>query len=342
MLFHSGALRRLNEFGLLGVANRFSTVSGGSIASAVLGSRWSNLSWDAAGVATNFDTVEQPIYDLAGNTIDVRSGLAAAVPFRSAADVLSRSYDRLLFGNASLQNLPDSPRFTFNSTNFSTGSLFRWSKEYGADYMTGTIFNPEVSIADIVAASSAFPPFLSPMTIRVPGTLVDHDTQEPILHPPDRLTLTDGGVYDNLALQAAESFHTVLASDGGAPLDYSASPRRNWLSQSLRTVHLIDRQVRALRRRNLVREFTTGSRLGTLWTIATPIESYPVEDRLHVSAASTRELAALPTRLAAISAANRWRLINWGYASADAAVRSYVEPSLPAPDGFPHPDHQLD
>jgi NTE family protein len=342
MLYHSGALRRLNEFGLLGVVSRFSTVSGGSIASAVLGSRWSSLNWDTTGVASNFDIVEQPIYDLAGHTIDVRSGLAAAIPLRSAAHALSRNYDRLLFGNASLQSLPDQPRFTFNSTNFATGSLFRWSKEYGADYLEGTIFNPEVSIADIVAASSAFPPFLSPMTISVPGTLVNHDTREPILNPPDRLTLTDGGVYDNMGLQAVESFHTVLASDGGAPMDYSASPRRNWLSQSLRTVHLIDRQVRALRRRNLVREFTTGSRLGTLWTIATPMASYPVEDRLPVSSASTRELAGFPTRLAAISTVNRWRLINWGYASVDAAVRSYVEPSLPPPDGFPHPDHQLD
>lgn len=86
--------------------------------------------------------MKQPIYDLAGYTIDVRSGLASLLPFWSAAQFLSRTYSRLLFGAASLQDLPDKPRFTFNSTNFATGSLFRWSKEYGADYQAGSIFNP--------------------------------------------------------------------------------------------------------------------------------------------------------------------------------------------------------
>jgi NTE family protein len=33
----------------------------------------------------------------------------------------------------------------------------------------------------------------------------------------------------------------------------------------------------------------------------------------------------------------RMKLINWGYASADAAIRSYVEPSFPAPSGMPYP-----
>jgi NTE family protein len=33
----------------------------------------------------------------------------------------------------------------------------------------------------------------------------------------------------------------------------------------------------------------------------------------------------------------RRRLINWGYGSADAAIRSCVEPSLPAPSGMPYP-----
>jgi NTE family protein len=341
MLFHVGSLRRLNEFGLLSAASRFSSVSGGSIASAVLATRWSRLKWNAEGVATNFGVVEQPIYDLAGKTIDIRSGLASVVPFRSAAQALARSYSRLLFGAASLQDLPDKPRFTFNTTNFATGSLFRWSKEYGADYQLGTIFSPEVPIADVVAASSAFPPFLSPMNIPVPGTLVDHSTMEPISNPTHQLTLTDGGVYDNLGLQAAESFHTVLASDGGAPLDYSPKLRSNWLSQSMRTAHLIDAQVRALRRRHLVREFERGERLGALWTITTPMGRYPAGNKTSVSDESVRRLASVSTRLASMPQAKRRRLINWGYLSADAAIRSYVEPSLPEWVGIPYPEEAL-
>lgn len=328
MLYHVGSLRRLNEFGLLGATSRISSVSGGSITSAVLATRWSNLRWNSEGVVINFDVVERPIYDLAGRTIDIRSGLISLIPFRSAAHALAGAYRRLLFGVASLQDLPEKPRFTFNTTNLVTGKLFRWSKEYAADYEAGSIFAPEVAIADVVAASSAFPPFLSPMTLRVPGTLVDHGTREPVVDPPARLTLTDGGVYDNLGLQSVESFHTVLVSDGGAPFDYNPRLHSNWLSQSMRTTFVIDAQVRALRCRHLVEEFHRGERLGALWTIATPPDRYPVSGKPTVSDNSVRQLAAIPTRLASLPENTRKRLINWGYVSADAAVRSYVEPSF--------------
>jgi NTE family protein len=31
------------------------------------------------------------------------------------------------------------------------------------------------------------------------------------------------------------------------------------------------------------------------------------------------------------------RLINWGYAITDAAMRRWVDPALPAPTDFPYP-----
>ena len=34
---------------------------------------------------------------------------------------------------------------------------------------------------------------------------------------------------------------------------------------------------------------------------------------------------------------NRQRLINWGYAAADAALRAHVRPNAPAPERFPYP-----
>ena len=38
-----------------------------------------------------------------------------------------------------------------------------------------------------------------------------------------------------------------------------------------------------------------------------------------------------------LEAADQERLINWGYAVCDAAVRRYFDPSQPAPDAFPYP-----
>jgi NTE family protein len=169
MLYHLGALRRLNEFGLLGVVDRFSSVSGGSITAAVLARDWKTLSFDEDGVAQGFESVERALFDLAGKTIDWQSGVAGAIPGTTGARQLTRRYRRLLFGGATLQDLPsEPPRFVFNTTNMATGNLFRWSHPYAADHAVGRIDQPTLGLAEVVAASSAFPPFLSPLRIAPP------------------------------------------------------------------------------------------------------------------------------------------------------------------------------
>lgn len=44
----------------------------------------------------------------------------------------------------------------------------------------------------------------------------------------------------------------------------------------------------------------------------------------------------MPTRLKAMDDGLQERLINWGYAITDAALRAFVDPGLPAPGGFPY------
>src|SRR5215207_654764 len=71
MVFHIGALWRLNELGYLPRLKRISSVSGGSITAGVLGSRWAGLDFDASGVARRFgQEVVAPLRALAGRTID--------------------------------------------------------------------------------------------------------------------------------------------------------------------------------------------------------------------------------------------------------------------------------
>src|SRR5436189_2115322 len=71
MVFHLGALWRLNEAGLLGRLDRVSSVSGGSITAGVLAMNWPALAFDSAGVASQFGAqVVEPIRRLAGKTID--------------------------------------------------------------------------------------------------------------------------------------------------------------------------------------------------------------------------------------------------------------------------------
>src|SRR3990172_5059706 len=53
MLFHVGALWRMNELGLLGKLGRVSSVSGGSITAGVLATRWARLAFDPASRAAS-------------------------------------------------------------------------------------------------------------------------------------------------------------------------------------------------------------------------------------------------------------------------------------------------
>jgi hypothetical protein len=60
----------------------------------------------------------------------------------------------------------------------------------------------------------------------------------------------------------------------------------------------------------------------------------------RVSDAAREALAALPTHFAPFSDEDQARLINWGYALCDAAMRRYVIPDqvTPAP-AWPYPNH---
>src|SRR6266403_3689831 len=166
MIFHAGALLRLNECGYLPKLSRISSVSGGSIAAGVLGLAWSKLQFDDNGRATNFkDAVIVPMQKLASCTIDIRSILWGMLGPGTVAERIARYYRKYLFGKATLQDLPDVPRFVFNATSVQSKSLFRFSKSYLWDWRVGKVSNPKVELAIAVGASSAFPPVLSPTVL---------------------------------------------------------------------------------------------------------------------------------------------------------------------------------
>jgi NTE family protein len=93
-------------------------------------------------------------------------------PHASSSCHQRRSYDHHLFHGAFLQDIPDAPRFMFIATNLQTGSGWRFAKAYAADYRVGRIGRPKLSLARVVAASSAFPPFLSPVRLRFGANVV--------------------------------------------------------------------------------------------------------------------------------------------------------------------------
>ena len=157
MLFHLGVLWRINEIGLLKKLNLISAVSGGAIIAGFLGLQWKNLHFDN-GPASNFEEeIVNPIRHFASVTIDVPDVIEGWVLPGTIAEKVAQSYRRYLFGDATLQDLPDDPVMMLNATNLQSGAMWRFSKAYMADYRVGMATGPTLSLASAVAASSGLP-----------------------------------------------------------------------------------------------------------------------------------------------------------------------------------------
>jgi NTE family protein len=208
MLFHAGALLRLDELGYLPRLDRVSTVSGGSITAGALAMNWARLQFDATGVAANFDDeLVQLIRRLASITIDKGSILGGILTRGTISDNVAAAYRKHLFGETALHDFPERPTFVINATNVQTRALWRFSKPYMADYKVGMIRDPRVPVAVAVAASCAFPPILSLLRLKVDPASSDPPEQVPPHAPPytTDVVLSDGGVYDNLGFETPGS-----------------------------------------------------------------------------------------------------------------------------------------
>lgn len=350
MLFHAGCVWRLNEAGLLGTLKRISSVSGGSLTAAILG-----MNWTALGLSTNSsptaaaDRFSQffinPLRQMASTTVDEGAILGGIFLPGSISDHVAAHYDSLLFHGKTLQDLPSDnagPRFIINATNVQSGVLMRFSKPYMRDHRVGQILNPPLPLARAVAASSAFPPILSPCEIDVskygmrfePADGTEDLNKDPFT---SKLVLSDGGVYDNLGLETAwKRYDAILISDGGAHFAPEPNPHPDWARHAARIVDLIDSQVRALRIRQIIALFQQQVRKGSYWGIGQNITVYGTAT-LPCSFDHTTQLAGIPTRLQKMDDTLQERLINWGYAICDASIRKYFVPTLSPPTGFPYP-----
>ena len=301
----------------------------------------------------------------------MQNALVGLLPGFSAAGQVARSYESHLFGTRTLQDIPDQPRFVFCATNLQSGVLFRFSKPYAGDYVIGRLDKPTVRLSEAVAASSAFPPVLSPMTLTLPeGSFAAWPTQSGTSVLPQEdlgamrkaVMLTDGGVYDNHGLEPiVKRYMTVLVSDGGAPFGRSADIGFDWVRQLRRILDVTDNQVRALRRRNLIDRLKAGKaaldagklaangtssyeRFGAYWGIDTDAANVAPPGALPCDGPLTDRLARTSTRLSGLGETVSKQLVNWGYAICDRCVRTHYrgsEPLSAAPAAWPYPEAHL-
>lgn len=358
-LFTLGSLWRLNEFGLLARINRITSVSGGSITSALLAMKWKDLDFSRdTHIAGNFRTViADPLQEFCSKGLDIMAGIRGILsPRKSIGDKIAEAYAKRLFGSRTLQDIPtqgEGPEFIFYATSLQTGASVRISKSSIADYKVGMLPNARLTLAQVVGASSAFPPFLSPVTIecnpddweRTKGAFL-YDYEE----FRRKVVLTDGGVYDNMGLEAVwnDGFKNVFVCNAGAPFGVRDNPRGNWLKQSVRVISIITEQTRALRKRTLIDNYKKidkdGNHLeygGAYWGIRCEIDSYGLEDSMVQDNKTTMSLKNIRTRLNAFSNEEQGHLINWGYALADTALRRWYYLSKQEVGDWPIPEYAL-
>ena len=356
MIFHVGALWRLNEAGLLSKLTRVSSVSGGSITAGVLGLHWKHLKFDDRGVVQNLNIVFDAVRAFARRTVDAGSVIGGLLLPGTIGDKVAKAYNKHLFQDATLQDLPadgEGPRFVINATNVQTGSLWRFSRPYMGDWQVGLIRNPTVPLARAVAASSAFPPVLSPVALDVsPGDFnqapKDRGRLADTAPYNDEVVLSDGGVYDNLGLETAfKRCRTLLVSDAGQKMGDDPHPKGDWAQHAVRVMGLLDNQVRSLRKRILINAYrdktgSDASRTGAYWGIASEFKDYlkdatkaggTLADPLGIGGFDPKPLAEVKTRLKAMPDDLQERLINWGYAVCDTALRMHFAADAKAKHG---------
>ena len=345
-VFHLGSLIRLNEAGLLPRLRTVSSVSGGSIIAGLLGLRWTRLHFGPDGRAGNLgEVIVDPVLEFTGRGLDAAAVLTSAfIPGLISRRVQKRY--RALFGEATLADLPDTagPDFVITATNLSTGALFRFSRRgvgdfrKGGDTSTGFFQAPTVPLTLAVAASSAFPPILSPCVFDASEHSDSRGAQRTVY-------LTDGGIYDNLGLEPLDdrAHRIVLSSDGGAPFKPKSKPPLDYLGGTVHVLKVVDLQVRKLRRQELIGSADPEKRRVAYWALNSTLLDYVDGGREHdpdfapleVSEAGRTEMMTISTRLAALERPQQQRLINWGYAGCDAALRAYA---VSGPRGtFPYP-----
>jgi NTE family protein len=340
-LFHLGALRRLNELGILSRIDTISAVSGGSVLAAHL-ARSLPVWPEPGGSVEDWDAiVAQPFREFAGKNLRTGPLLHRALPgnwFRpgTAVEELARRLERDLIPTA-LRELPARPRYVFSATDMTFGINWIFERERVGDFQAGYLVpGNDWTVARAVAASSCFPPVFGPMEPRLDpgkvkrGAYRKEDRDDLV----SKLQLTDGGAYDNMALEPVWKDHeTVLVSDGGAVFDYAASAKA--LQRLLRYPAIIGKQASAVRRRWLIAGFQTDALQGAYWAISTA-SSNGADAPGYTARFVNEVVSTIRTDLDAFSEAEIGVLENHGYFTANQVIAGHA-PTLLTKEHPPHP-----
>lgn len=359
-LFHLGALRRLNEVGLLSRIDTITSVSGGSIIAAQLATHRRELGGDwpqpGARVPRWDEGVSEPMRAFAGTDIRTGAALRRAHPrhWLNRNAPVEGLANRYAAGPApgKLSDLPAHPRFVFCATNmqfrsqwvFDTGRRIIGDDQAGFSQMTD-----DWTLARAVAASSCVPGAFSPMLVTgdpsaFEGGSYEEDDRDAIVA---RTEIADGGLYDNLGLEPVWRDHSVVLVSDASP-SFKAEPDIGAVWSVLRSVVTLLEQATDVRKRWLVANLIAGELAGAYWGIGSFPSSYDFDPAAYEppltpysSELIRHVLSQVRIDLDVFSDGEIAALENHGYLMAEIAVRRHLpqfygsQASAPA---VPHPE----
>jgi len=240
------------------------------------------------------------------------------------SDRVAEAYDKHLFKGATLQDLPDGLRFVINATNVQSGALWRFMKPYMRDYRVGEVVTPKIPLAQAVAASSAFPPVLSPFEMRLNPDSFTPNSGHDLQRKPftTHVFLTDGGVYDNLGVNPLlrhqrNPLDFCIVSDGGKPFTINEQPTNSGAIVLKASLDIMMEQIRGLEFDRLQHRFLAKDGPKPLWF---SIDSKEGEAQAGDAAFSS----AIATNLQRLSDDEMNVLTRHGGALVEARVRRYA------------------
>jgi NTE family protein len=235
--FHLGCLRTLHALNILEGANVISTVSGGSVIGAMYATHegtFDEFERQVRGllksglvrpaIRTAFTTMEglkaivsvtmliaawvwllpfrcmsgvvaRLASDRQGGQIGVHSEKWMPRRFASRTTILRRTFDSLLFNGKVMGTLrTDPPKLVAIATELRSGSAFYFGRNDAGSWRFGNMDPSQVPVAHAVAASAAYPLLLPALDEFLTFRHRDGSLRK------ERVTLTDGGIYDNLGL----------------------------------------------------------------------------------------------------------------------------------------------
>lgn len=264
-VFHAGVLLEMAQRGELEQVVHISSVSGGSIFMALV-FHFAGACWPSSAkyIKTIYPEIKHRFtnYSLQGiatRNIFTRPGHLRYLVSRVNALAFALRYEWGI--EERLCDLPEAPVWTINGTTAENGRRFQFRGEWMGDSDYGYAHAPRFWLAEAVAVSAAYPGLVGPLTVDTTKSMWEKNGERFSL-PFKRLHLFDGGVYDNLGLEAvfdvsSRTFREpgapdfIVVSDAGAPLGDKAIPRFVCPSSLARMANIMSNQARSLSVRSL-------------------------------------------------------------------------------------------